>query len=292
MSPSRNCPVCAREHLARLFFVSVRGTQHSIMECAFCGAAFLEPSLSREEQCALYDSVYFDEFYNAGNRSFLEAAGLGLLGKLRPFLPGSGRVLDIGAAWGCYLEAFRSSGWTAEGVEASKHARDTAYKVYQLRLHEDLFSAPLAENTFNLVLMSQFLEHVADPRAYLDRAYRLLKPGGILYVSVPNFGSARAQRLKDAWPELRPGEHLLFFTRRSLRFVVEQAYFRVLELETPQDIISRKGCEAVIGGKSADALSAFLNRYAPGLKRLVRGLASRCYQGEGLELVARKEKGT
>lgn len=291
MSAAGQCPVCACERRRRLFPVTLRKAEHSIEECAFCGSAFLEPPLSPAEQAGLYDASYFNDFYNPASRGSLEAAGLGLLNKLKPLLPGRGRVLDIGAAWGCYLAAFRSGGWETEGVEMSKHAREMAAGTYRLALHEDLFSAPLSDNSFDLVLMSQFLEHVAEPLSYLNRAYRLLKPGGILYVSVPNFGSARAQKLKQDWPELRPGEHLFFFTRKSLAFAARQAHFKILKLETPQDILSRKGCEAVIGGKSAEALSSFLNRYGSGLKSLARRLAGRYFQGEGLELVARKETG-
>ncbi|MDA8244174.1 MAG: class I SAM-dependent methyltransferase [Elusimicrobia bacterium] len=282
------CPICGQPGVRDLFRVAAGRLPRSIRECGPCGAAFLFPPLSRVERDALYGKDYFNEFYGRANRKILEAAGLGLMDKLAPLLPAKGRVLDVGAAWGCYLAAFRSRGWETEGVEMSAHARAAALEVYDFRLQESLLSAPYVDGSFDLVLMSQFLEHVPDPLEHLGRAYDLLKTGGVLYISVPNFGSPRARALKQDWPELRPGEHLFFYTRRSLGFIVKRAGLRVLRLETPRAVVTREGCAALIGGAGAGALSAAINRYAPWLKDIVRRLAGACREGEGLELVAVK----
>jgi hypothetical protein len=64
--------------------------------------------------------------------------------------------------------------------------------------------------------MIEVAEHLPDPRRTLTEAFRLLKPGGVLYVTTPNFSSFRALLLREHWEAVIPTGHLYYFTADSL----------------------------------------------------------------------------
>lgn len=100
-----------------------------------------------------------------------------------------GNVLDVGCGSGHFLETAVSRGWRAFGIdfdeESLKKARQTSEAVLYCGKISD---APFEIESFDLVTMWDYLEHVEDPPAVLKKAAQLLKPGGMLVVACPNFG--------------------------------------------------------------------------------------------------------
>jgi 2-polyprenyl-3-methyl-5-hydroxy-6-metoxy-1,4-benzoquinol methylase len=146
--------------------------------------------------------------------------------------PKPGRVLDVGAGDGYFLNAAQAAGWQVEGVELSAPRVARAREWFGLTLHScDLASAPFAAGSFSAVTMLQLLEHLHDPAAVLRRGHELLQPGGLLLLSTPNvLAYARKQRGVDSW---RIPRHLFFFSPRTLLQTVEAAGFRVLGHSLP-----------------------------------------------------------
>jgi SAM-dependent methyltransferase len=85
------------------------------------------------------------------------------------------------------------------------------------------------------VVMRHSLEHVPDPCSDLRRVHQLLRPGGVLLVSVPNFGSWERQRFGSAWFHLDLPRHRTHFVPRSLRRAMSGAGFEVVSLEAAVD---------------------------------------------------------
>ena len=86
--------------------------------------------------------------------------------------------------------------------------------------------APLAANSFDAITLWDVLEHMADPIAVLKKAARLLRPGGILALNVPNIESLIAKLMGSRWPLLLT-EHLYYFSPSSLRLLLERSGFSV-----------------------------------------------------------------
>lgn len=84
-------------------------------------------------------------------------------------------------------------------------------------LFED-FDAP--QESFSAILMSQVLEHVHDVNLWTRRAFELLRPGGVLAIALPHFGSGLRGVLGERDPFISPPEHLNFFTGESLRLLL------------------------------------------------------------------------
>ncbi|MBM3298191.1 MAG: class I SAM-dependent methyltransferase, partial [Candidatus Aminicenantes bacterium] len=140
---------------------------------------------------------------------------LGLLG--RPPRPGA-RLLDAGCGPGFFLRAAAENGWAGEGVEAAGKAVAYARRVVCVSVREGTFeSVDFPAGAYDAVVLLEFLEHVRDPRAALEKARRLLRDGGKVIISTPDYGSLSRLLLGRNWAVLSPAEHLFCFTASTLR---------------------------------------------------------------------------
>ncbi len=138
---------------------------------------------------------------------------------------------EIGANDGRFLNLLVENGLErCVGVEPNPvsggRARDSGIPIYEAFLNEALAETIIAEHgTFDLVVFRQVLEHVHDPRAFLNAVDRLLSPGGRIFVDVPDFGPS--QDLGDCttlWEE-----HVSYFTDKTLRRLMEGAGFAPID---------------------------------------------------------------
>jgi SAM-dependent methyltransferase len=151
-----------------------------------------------------------------------------LLGEVRP----GERVLDLGCGAGRFLAALREAGAEPVGVEIAQAAVERARANVpgaDVRLLEPDGSLPLGHGEVDVVWCSEVLEHVADTAHALLEARRVLRPGGRLLVTVPYHGRAQAAlialvRFEAHFDPL--GQHLRFYTRRSLAGALSAAGFR------------------------------------------------------------------
>ncbi|MBM3635416.1 MAG: class I SAM-dependent methyltransferase, partial [Actinobacteria bacterium] len=153
-----------------------------------------------------------------------------------PMRPGM-RVLDVGAGTGGAVLAFRDAGHEAWGVDPSARAVEVARErgntwVLQGSLDALVHDGSLPDGPWDVIRMSQVLEHVPDPLATLGVIRGLLAPGGRLIVGVPNIRSLAARATRGAWDGLELPRHLVHYDRDSLRWVLALAGFRVMSLRT------------------------------------------------------------
>jgi len=150
-----------------------------------------------------------------------------LLAEVRP----GQRVLDLGCGAGRFLRALRDAGADPVGVELAQAALDRARANVpgaDVRLLEPDGSLPLGHGEVDVVWCSEVLEHVADTAHALLEARRVLRPGGRLLVTVPFHGRLQgaAVALTRFEAHFDPlGQHLRFYTRRSLADALEAAGF-------------------------------------------------------------------
>ena len=127
------------------------------------------------------------------------------------------KVLDIGCGRGQLLRAFQQQGCDVTGTEFSNDACRFAREVLKLPVRVGLLKElNFPDNSFDVVVMWHVLEHVSDPRPTIAEIARILRPGGIFLVAVPNFGSPEAQLTQAGWFHLDVPRHLSHHTRESL----------------------------------------------------------------------------
>lgn len=136
------------------------------------------------------------------------------------------RLLDVGSGNGLFVAEAAASGWRAEGIDldpgAVTAARRAGLDVSLETIHARADREPEA---FDAVTLSHVLEHVADPVAFLRAAYRLLRPGGAVWIATPNVDAEGHRAFGPDWVHLDPPRHLVLFAEGSLRHALERAGF-------------------------------------------------------------------
>jgi 2-polyprenyl-3-methyl-5-hydroxy-6-metoxy-1,4-benzoquinol methylase len=142
-----------------------------------------------------------------------------------------GTLLDVGAATGFFMVMARDVGFVAYGVEISEYAAGVG-RARGLDIKTGVLSEYPPGKMFDVVTLWDVLEHFPEPKKEIIRAYDLLNSGGILAINTPDSGSLYARLLGRRWHLLVPPEHINYFTRKSVRLLLEKQGFEVLVITT------------------------------------------------------------
>jgi SAM-dependent methyltransferase len=135
----------------------------------------------------------------------------------------TGRVLEIGCGPSTRIPA----GPTPYGIEISEALSKRARPIFEARggavYHEPATTGieHFEENFFDSILMRSYLEHEAQPRLILERAFKTLKPGGTILLRSPNYNSANRYIMGAEWCGFRFPDHVNYFTPRSLKALAQ-----------------------------------------------------------------------
>lgn len=140
----------------------------------------------------------------------------------------AGRLLDVGCATGIFLDGMRRLGWQVQGVEPSQTAANYAHDRFDLPVFcGRLEDAGFPEASFDVVTLWDVLEHVHEPRQVLSEIGRVLRPGGLLVMSLPNPDSLEARLLGRYWLGWDLPRHLNLFRPALLRSHLARSGFAV-----------------------------------------------------------------
>lgn len=234
-----------------------------MVRCGECGSLYLNPRPDKDSLPAAYATYYThqpEEHVVAGDSTTLQtrlingylnwrfgmsrqpAAPLGALlflgiPPLRQKLDVYGRniprsmcrhetrLLDVGCGSGTFLLRAREMGIQAMGCEPDPRAVETCRAQGLDVLAGDIFASGLNETRFDLITVNHVIEHVYEPIALLQRALHLLRPGGILWLGLPNPGALGLALFGQGWKGLHPPFHLTIPTQRLLAEWVSKAGF-------------------------------------------------------------------
>jgi SAM-dependent methyltransferase len=144
-----------------------------------------------------------------------------------------GRLLDVGSGTGEVLVAARDRGWQTQGVEPERTAAQMAAARGLDVAVASLEQSGLPESSFDVVSAFHVLEHIPDSRSFLRMMARWARPGGFVAIEVPNFASVQRRRLRESWSGLRPREHLVHFTPKTLPAAFRAAGIEPVMVRSP-----------------------------------------------------------
>ncbi len=215
-----------------------------IRACRKCGLEQTRPLFSSDELKAAYETHY--NF--GGERNTLYT-------RMRRFLfdsplyrwwmaadgdisfhsrRGTGRLLDVGCNEGRGLRFYRRNGFQAEGLELNEKAAEAA-RAEGFTVHTALLEDFRPQSLYDVVVLSNVLEHVPDPSGTLHRVHRLLNPGGEVWISLPNAHSGLRAFFGRKWINWHVPFHLTHFTAEVLRGLLSSTGFEDVRVrqETP-----------------------------------------------------------
>ena len=228
------CELCGSESLEHLFNTHDMRYDHdepfAVLRCQHCGLAFTRPKIHPQE---------FQEYYRDGfHYSPEEVDEVGLWGRifhaigrlvnpdLSMVLP-AGPILDVGCGNGLPSQRFVERGHSVVGVEIDPEAAESARaRGLDVKIG-DFLAMSLEPGSFQSVLMRHSLEHFVDFRAALGKANSLLKPGGVLYVCLPNLDSFPAKVFGRYWFPLEVPRHINHFNLRTLEKALNLTGFHI-----------------------------------------------------------------
>jgi 2-polyprenyl-3-methyl-5-hydroxy-6-metoxy-1,4-benzoquinol methylase len=175
--------------------------------------------------------------------------------KLLRLVPDGARVLDVGCSTGYLARPLAERGCTIVGIELDEATAAVARDVCEEVLVGDVerLELPFPPASFDVVLCGDLIEHLRDPRRFLERVRPLLRPGGRVVLTTPNVANwaMRVGLLFGRWRYTERGildrTHAHLFTRKTLVETLDAAGYSVLELDhtVPVPVVGRPTVEGI-----------------------------------------------
>ncbi len=200
-----------------------------------------------------------------------------------------GRLLDAGCGDGFFLDAAMKRGWKVFGTEYSilTVARLSRLGIAMEQGALDASHYPAAH--FDVITSFEVIEHVTEPQAEVRTMVDLLRPGGLLYITTPNFNSLARRILGPRWNIITWPEHLNYYTSRSLADQVRACGARAQRITTTGISFARISAairkRSTNGPENDDRLRGCIeaSRVLRGLKSLVNSLLDLLRAGDTLK---------
>jgi SAM-dependent methyltransferase len=229
------CPLCGKDECEALFEATDRlelaKDRFRIVRCALCGLAYLNPRPEEGKLAGYYPKTYWGgkqrgvkDLFRKAEERLKENYKLRALKKCGVR---SGRVLDVGCGRGEFLALLKKRGFQVAGLETGEEAVRRGREDFGIEItNGTLAGSHFSENSFDAVTMWHVLEHLPNPREALRAARKLLKPGGVLLLALPDFGGLLAGFYRGAWFGIDAPRHLTHFKKDTLSEMLGRADFK------------------------------------------------------------------
>jgi len=239
-----NCILCGHTKYKRLRdFTDIRFGilgEYSIIKCHYCGLLQTIPIPDPDDLKELYEKYYnfrgekettYVRFRNFFLDSFAYRIWLNIDGDVSFYLrKGKGRLLDVGCNEGRGMSIYHRNGFDPEGLELNKRAAQYARKA-GFNVHIQTFGELKAEKPFDIVVLSNVLEHASDPYKMLKNVHRALNSDGHVWISCPNSQSWLRRLFGRSWINWHVPFHLFHFSKKTLSQLLERSGFEIKKLK-------------------------------------------------------------
>jgi SAM-dependent methyltransferase len=222
-----SCPVCAtKEHAPVVSFPEL-----VFVRCRGCDVIY------KSEQVPGLGAGYETEYFQAGNSKYFRrwehrvAKCRRQVEACLALAPRAKNLLDVGCSAGYMIAAASSLNLDAVGLDYSAYVVEMCNKRGLKAVHGSLTNLPFGDQSFDIVSLKAVLEHVPDPMAGLREAARVLAPGGVIFVVVPD-----GDYFKNTWvprtgrnfrPDARGWQHHIYFRSPSFALACARTGLRV-----------------------------------------------------------------
>ena len=247
ISKNIECPACASTSY-RTVLPECQDILHrfsgtwSVVKCGRCQLAYTAPQLREEEVIRYYPSEYTPYNLSAGLRNNPIGALLRRI-LMSPYwlrfgnpdwseLPfGQSDLLEIGCGSGMRLQEMSKQGWKCVGIDISPVAVERARKnAPEANVLNSTLADLSTQKCFDMIVVSQVLEHLPDPAESLQKCFKLLSSGGKLFIGIPNFGSYEAKLFGKYWIGLDIPRHMVHFSEPVVRRLLEDCGFSIVTI--------------------------------------------------------------
>jgi ubiquinone/menaquinone biosynthesis C-methylase UbiE len=232
-----DCNLCKSSNYNQLF----QKEGLNIVKCAECDLVFVNPRLDQNYLKDLYSKDYYtgegfdttinyDEVHTKGSANDLETEidynyRMDMITKYKQH----GTLLDIGCAFGDFLD-FAKERFDIYGVEISPYSGRIAKERFKNRIFNGTIEkANLSSDFFDVVTMIEVIEHLPNPINSLKEINRIMKLDGIVAIQTGDINSMIPRIKGGDWDYIRPKGHLYYFSRKTMRKMLRDNGFNVME---------------------------------------------------------------
>lgn len=197
---------------------------YKIVKCLSCSHAFcIIPQKNIWEN---YQSVIDPEYINRQKAHILTSEEV--IKTLIKFKP-CGKLLDVGCATGDFLSVAQKY-YTVEGIEPSKWSSDIS-KEQGFKIHTCLINELPSDIKFDIITLWGGIEHFESLQPEIKKMYDLLNPNGIVCIWTGDIDSLTSRLLGRKWWYIQ-GQHIQFFSKKSLNKLFLDNNFKILDIST------------------------------------------------------------
>ena len=234
-----HCPVCASTHINPLLTIkdhSITGENFVVWQCMDCTLRFTQDVPDATSIAPYYKSPDYISHTNTKegliNKLYLRVRTFTLQQKAKTIQHFTklkkGKLLDIGAGAGAFLQQMQKEGWEVTGVEPDEDARKVANHSFHLNLQDPSVLEQLPDDSFDAITMWHVLEHIHDLQNQMAHLKRLVKPNGRLFIAVPNYQSLDAHIYRLNWAGYDVPRHLYHFSPKAMHTLMQRYHLKIV----------------------------------------------------------------
>lgn len=234
------CHLCQNDQIKKAISLadySISKQNFEIWQCTQCNFLFTQNIPDEESIGSYYASEDYishsDTQKGIVNKLYHIARKIMLNKKFRLIkkINAGKTILDIGCGTGYFLNYMQKKGYQTLGIEVSDNARTFGKQNFGLNiLPPNHLLKNKIDQQYNNITLWHVLEHIYDPKLYLQKISRILNDDGVLFLALPNPDSFDARYYKKYWAGYDVPRHLWHFTPQTIaKFVSE--YFTITQLK-------------------------------------------------------------
>jgi 2-polyprenyl-3-methyl-5-hydroxy-6-metoxy-1,4-benzoquinol methylase len=228
-----NCPVCGHNKFETKLSVkdyTVSNEVFEVVECHQCSLRFTqqvpdETQIGRYYQSEEYIS-HTDSKKGLFNNIYQLVRGFALGSKrqlVEKNMTTQGKtLLDYGCGTGAFLQEMKQHGWTVTGIEPDPGAAQKAMELTSSEVKAPSALDSIEPSSFDAITLWHVLEHVHTLNETLDKLKAALKPGGFLFIAVPNYTSHDATNYQQYWAAYDVPRHLYHFSPSAMKTLIAE----------------------------------------------------------------------
>ena len=202
------------------------------------------------------------------------------------------KMLDVGCGPGLFLIEAKKRGWEVYGTEFTDkqlaYLKDKGINTLKGKLTNNSFE----DGLFDVIISSEVIEHINNPVEEMQQFHRLLRKGGVVYITTPNFNALERYLLKGDYEIIEYPEHLSYYTPTTINLLLTNNGFEKLKITTTgisiariKKSLKRKNNETTENVASDEALREQLETgYKRHIKSFINGLLNLFGIGNSLKV--------
>lgn len=287
-----NCPLCESKKYNSKYKIK----KYNIVECSSCKHIYLNPRPGDEVLYGLYDAAYFighgfDKTVNylqtkekPSNEEIKEAQWL--INEIKKYRK-NGTLLDVGCSYGFFLGVAKQTGFDVAGTDISPAVKEYVKEKLKVPISIGVLEkVEIEKEKYDIITMTEVVEHLPYPKKTLAHIKELLRQGGIIVIQTGNINSIKARWYGKRWDYFTLPGHINYFSIPSLTKTLIELGFSILKIIPPHDFED---------SRLSKKITHFgLNKENSGVKKRIFLIIKRCAQfydsllSPGMIIIARK----